>query len=252
MRRKLYDIIKIAGADSVVSRCYDAAMIFFIVCSLIPLCFKETTALFQWMDQVSVTVFIIDYLLHWITADFRFPKRGKLAFLLYPVTLYAIIDLLAILPSLALLHEGVKLVRLVRMTWLVRLLRGNKGIRALKLLHYSHSFNTVVSVIKREREPLLSVMVLAIGYVFLCAVVMFQVEPDSFDTFFDAIYWAMVTLTTVGYGDIYPSSVLGRVVSMVSSFVGIAIVALPTGIITAGFMSELSEEKDEKGNDTSE
>ena len=75
---------------------------------------------------------------------------------------------------------------------------------------------------------------------------------SSFDTFFDAIYWAMVTLTTVGYGDIYPSSDLGRVVSMVSSFVGIAIVALPTGIITAGFMSELSEEKDEKGNDKSE
>lgn len=245
MRKKLYNIIKIAGADSVLSRGYDCFMIFFIMCSLIPLCFKHSTPLFIWMDRVSVTVFIIDYLLHWATADFRFPKRGKLAFLFYPFTLYALIDLLAILPSLTLLHEGVKLVRLLRMTWLIRLLKVNKGIRAVKLLHYSRSFNTVISVIKRERQPLLSVFVLAMGYVFLCAVVMFQVEPQSFDTFFDAIYWAMVTLTTVGYGDIYPTSDMGRVVSMISSFVGIAIVALPTGIITAGFMSELADQEEE-------
>lgn len=72
---------------------------------------------------------------------------------------------------------------------------------------------------------------------------MFQVEPDSFDTFFDAIYWAVVTLTTVGYGDIYPTSEIDRIVSMTSSFMGIAIVALPTGIITAGYMRELSREK---------
>jgi voltage-gated potassium channel len=68
---------------------------------------------------------------------------------------------------------------------------------------------------------------------------MFSVEPDSFRNFFDAIYWAVVTLTTVGYGDIYPTSDTGRIVSMLSSFVGIAIVALPTGIITAGYMKEL-------------
>ena len=72
---------------------------------------------------------------------------------------------------------------------------------------------------------------------------MFQGEPDSFDTFFDAIYWAVVTLTTVGYGDIYPTSEICRIVSMTSSFMGIAIVALPTGIITAGYMRELSREK---------
>lgn len=88
-----------------------------------------------------------------------------------------------------------------------------------------------------------AVCVLACGYIALSALIMFQVEPDSFDTFFDAIYWAIVTLTTVGYGDIYPTSEIGRIVSMMSSFMGIAIVALPTGIITAGYMRELSREK---------
>ena len=65
-------------------------------------------------------------------------------------------------------------------------------------------------------------------------------EPDSFDTFFDAVYWATVSLTTVGYGDIYPVTGIGRVVTMLSSIFGIAIIAMPSGIITAGFMEELS------------
>ena len=65
-------------------------------------------------------------------------------------------------------------------------------------------------------------------------------EPDSFNTFFDAIYWATVSLTTVGYGDIYPVTAIGRVVTMLSSFFGIAIIALPAGVITAGYMSEIS------------
>ena len=72
---------------------------------------------------------------------------------------------------------------------------------------------------------------------------MFQVESSSFNSFFDAIYWAVVTLTTVGYGDIYPISDIGRFVSMLSSFMGIAIVALPTGIIIAGYMNELDNDK---------
>ena len=87
---------------------------------------------------------------------------------------------------------------------------------------------------------------LALGYIFLSALIMFSVEPASFDTFFDAIYWSVVTLTTVGYGDIYPVSDLGRVFSMISSFIGIAIVALPTGIITAGCMNELHNNNSNK------
>ena len=88
---------------------------------------------------------------------------------------------------------------------------------------------------------MIAVGVLAGGYILLSALIMLQVEPESFESFFDAIYWAVVTLTTVGYGDIYPTSDIGRIVSMLSSFMGIAIVALPTGIITAGYMNELNK-----------
>ena len=214
--------------------CYDRFMLVCIVCSIIPLCFKETTPLFIWIDRVTVAVFIADYLLRWITADMKYQAKKGIAFLRYPFSFFAIVDLLSILPSLTVLNSGFKLFRLFRL---------NKAFKALRLLRYSKSFNLILSVIKREKKGLLAVCVLAGGYIMLSALIMFQVEPDSFETFFDAVYWAVVTLTTVGYGDIYPTSDIGRVVSMLSSFMGIAIVALPTGIITAGYMNELNKDK---------
>ena len=91
------------------------------------------------------------------------------------------------------------------------------------------------------------VCVLAIGYIFISALVIFNVEPETFNNFFDAIYWAIywatVSLTTVGYGDIYAVSIAGKVITMISSVFGIAIVALPAGIITAGYMGELNKDK---------
>ena len=80
----------------------------------------------------------------------------------------------------------------------------------------------------------------------ISALIIFNVESQSFDTFFDAIYWATVSLTTVGYGDIYPVTTTGRIVTMISSMFGIAVVALPAGIITAGYMEALNESKSEK------
>lgn len=101
----------------------------------------------------------------------------------------------------------------------------------------------IIDVIKSQRAPLAAVCSLAIGYVILSALIIFNVEPDTFRNFFDAIYWATVSLTTMGYGDIYPVTTVGRIVTMISSFVGIAIVALPAGIITAGYMDKISNRK---------
>ena len=83
---------------------------------------------------------------------------------------------------------------------------------------------------------------LAIGYILVSALIIFNVEPESFDTFYDAIYGATVSLTTVAYGDIYPVTAVGRLVTMVSSVFGIAIIALPSGIITAGYLEELKKQ----------
>lgn len=222
---------------------YDRFMLVCIAASILPLCFKETNALFRWLDRITVAVFIVDYLLRWATADYKFGGNPVKAYLRYPFSFYAIVDLLSILPSVTVLNTGFKLFRLFRL---------NKAFKALKLLRYSRSFNLIMSVIRRERRALMAVCVLAGGYILLSALIMFQVEPDSFATFFDVIYWAVVTLTTVGYGDIYPTSEIGRVVGMLSSFMGIAIVALPTGIITAGYRSELAKPEEDGQRESTE
>ena len=81
------------------------------------------------------------------------------------------------------------------------------------------------------------------GYILISALVVFNVEPETFSSFFDAVYWSTVSLTTVGYGDIYPVTVIGRTIAMLSSFFGIAIVALPAGVVTAEYMKALNDKE---------
>ncbi len=231
MRYRLFEIIEIGKPSDKVRIIYDRTMFLLILISVIPLFFKQTNTLFRYIDIITVSAFIIDYIFRWITADFKFKKSKAASFICYPFTFFAIIDLLSILPVLTPLNSAFKLLRLLRLS---------KALRVLKVLRYSKNFNLVLKVMQKERQPLLTVCYFAIGYVILSALVMFTVEPSSFNSFFDSLYWAVVTLTTVGYGDIYPISNIGRIVSMLSSLIGIAIVAMPTGIIVAGFMNEIN------------
>ena len=182
-------------------------------------------------DNLSI---IIDYVLRLITADFKFNSKSATSFLKYPFSPMAIIDLISILPSLIPLNAGFKTLRLVRM------IRALRVARIFKSFRYSKNISRIINVLKKSKNSLIAVGFFAIAYVLVAALIIFNVEPDSFNSFFDAIYWATVSLTTVGYGDIYPVSSIGRIVTMVSSAIGIAIVALPAGIITAGYMDEIN------------
>ena len=150
----------------------------------------------------------------------------------------AVIDLVSILPSLTILNSGFKLFKVLR------LLRTFKVLRAFKFLRYSKSFLIIASVFKKQKRVLSAVATLAIAYILISALVIYNVEPESFSTFFDAIYWATISLTTVGYGDIYPVTTIGRIVTMISSVFGIAIIALPSGVITAGYLEEFQQKSE--------
>lgn len=238
MRRKIFEIIEVAKEKNGASAIYDACMMAVIIISLVPLAFKENNAAFNIIDKITVCIFILDYAARLLTADLKL-KKGPSSFVLYPFTPMAIIDLLAILPSFTALAAGWRLVKLFR------LFRAFRVFRTFKLLRYSKSIEIITDVIQSQKAPLMAVCSMAIGYVLISALVIFNVEPDTFSTFFDAIYWATVSLTTMGYGDIYPVTTVGRIVTMISSFVGIAIVALPAGIITAGYMDKIKG-KEEK------
>jgi len=233
MRNWLYEMVD-AGGDDKPSVIYDSLMIVVIIVSLIPLCFKSQTGVLFWFDTVTVSIFIIDYILRWATADYKFPKLKNRAFVVYPFSPWAIVDLLAILPSLTILGHGFRILKILRLL---------RTFRVIKFFRYSKSIRVIIEVLKKERDPLLAVCYMALGYIFVTALIMFSVEPDSFSNFFDALYWATTALTTVGYGDIYPITDIGRLVSMISSLAGIAVVALPAGIITAGYMSAIRDAK---------
>ena len=235
MRKKIYSIIEPIGNENKLSNIYDFIMMTTIVVSIIPLAFKETNAFFQWIDYITVSIFILDYLFRLLTADYKLEK-SVVSFFVYPLTPMAIIDLVSILPSLTVLNSSFRLLKLFR------LLRTLKVLRAFKFLRYSKSFDIISNVFKKQKKVLSAVATMAVAYVLISALVIYNVEPESFDTFFDAIYWATISLTTVGYGDIYPVTTIGRIVTMISSVFGIAIIALPSGVITAGYLEEVNKE----------
>ena len=236
MRKRIFEIIEVADDDDKASKIDDSLMMLLILASLIPLAFKQTNKLFIAVEGISVCAFILDYLARWMTADYKLNK-GMLSFFIYPLTPMAIIDLLAVLPTFSLISKSFKVLKVLR------LLRAVRVFRVLKFFRYSKSFAIISNVIKKQKEPLTAVCVLATAYILVCALIIFNVEPNTFPNYFSAVYWATVSLTTVGYGDIYPTSTAGRVITMISSIAGIAIVALPAGIITAGYMDEISKNK---------
>lgn len=241
MRRRIYEVIEASDGDNLFSTIYDYVMMLLIIVSLIPLAFKEDTPAFIIIDHIAVTVFIIDYLLRWITADYKADQYGSLkAFLWHPFSFMALVDLVSILPSLTILNKGFKVLRLLRMARALRVLR------VFKVIRYSKSLQIIGNVLKNSQNSLAAVGSLAAAYILSSALIIYNVEPDSFPKFFDAVYWATVSLTTVGYGDIYPTSTFGRAVTMISSIFGIAIVALPAGIITAGYLDELNNSREVK------
>ncbi|MDE6276711.1 MAG: ion transporter [Muribaculaceae bacterium] len=241
LQQKIFNLINRDRRGMWASKLYDWYMLVMIVASIVPLMFVDDYPFFAVIERVTVTAFIIDYILRWYTADIQL-HRGPLSYVIYPFTPMAIVDLLSILPGLNLISPEFKLLRLTRLLKIVRL---------LKIFRYSEKITLFLNVLKKERDVLLSVLLLALFYIFLTALVMFNAEPhinpetgeETFSSFFDALYWATVTLTTVGYGDLCPVTSIGRVVSMLSSLFGVAIIALPSGVITASYLEELREHR---------
>lgn len=235
----IYRLINKDNRHDYWSRAYDWYMLLMIIGSVVPLMFVENRPIFKVIDLVTVIAFIIDYLLRWYCSTVQL-KKGWLSYLIYPFTPMALVDLLSILPGLYVINQTFKLFRLTRLL---------KVVRLLKLTRYSRKIMMFMVVLKKERHVLFGVLLLAIFYIFLTAMVMFNAEPHinpevgevTFANFFDALYWATVTLTTVGYGDLCPVTDVGRIVSMVSSLFGVAIIALPSGVITASYLEELRE-----------
>ena len=243
MRKKIYDLIEPYHYSGKIS-IYNIFMILVIIASLIPLMSRERMPWFGIIEIVAAIAFVLDYILRWITADYKheFMNNGERKhhhpFLHYPITVMAVFDFLA---------------AVISVLWIVIPSWDNEHLMMMlrifcdfKIFRYTKSKGLIVRVLLKQRKQLFSVCVIAVEYIIITAIIAFNAEPETFGTFFDAIYWASVSLTTVGFGDIYPTSNIGHIITIVSSFFGIAIIAMPSGIITAGFMREIEEEKRDK------
>ena len=196
----------------------------------------------EYFEIVSVIIFSIEYLLRVWTSELNekytgqsFSKRVKFIF-----STLGLIDLIAILPFYLPLLFPFDL-RVVRILRLFRLLR------IFKLGRHSNSLKTISSVLKETRSELTLTIFVAFILLILSSTLMYYIEneaqPDNFASIGDSLWWAVATLTTVGYGDVYPVTGTGKFLSAIIALIGIGFVALPTGIISSAFMEKVQENK---------
>lgn len=240
-RKRIYEVLANENEDDKVATIYNHSMMVLVVLWMVPLWFKGIYVAFEILDHICAAIFVIDYLLRWATADFKL-KRGKMSFLLYPFTPMAILDLLSLLPSFIPANDSFKAFRFFRIMG---------GLRAFKLIRHSKSIRMLFNALRSQRVPLIVALVLAAIYIVVCATIMFNVEPETYDTFLEALYWSVISLTTIGYGDITPATGVGRIVAMLSALAGVAIIAFPSGIIAAGMVSELGKRNHDEAADRS-
>ena len=186
-------------------------------------------------------VFTIEYLLRIWTADILYPEYGKIVSRIkYAFSFMALIDLFAILPFYVPLLIPIDLRTL-------RILRVIRFLRIFKVSRYTNALSIIGTVLKNKSSQLISSMFVVALLMLTSSIIMYNIEnpaqPDVFTNAFSGLWWAIATFTTVGYGDIYPITALGKVLSAIIALLGIGLVAVPTGIISAGFREQMEQEK---------
>ncbi len=244
-----YVIIEPSIGDSFIDKSFNVGMLFLIILNVFAVILQTEEPIYQKYETqfyafevFSVIIFSVEYILRLWTCteieEYKHPIWGRIRF---AFTASMIIDLLSILPFY-IPFRGLDL-RIIRAARLFRL------FRIFKIGRYSQSLTRLSNVIKSKKEELVITLFSAVVLLIIASSVMYFVEkeaqPDVFGSIPDAMWWGAVTLTTVGYGDVYPITLLGKIISAFIAVLGIGLFALPAGIIASGFASEL-QKKDEK------
>lgn len=238
-KKRIFDIIQIGTQVDVPSKIFD----FFIVCMImlsITVTFLQTFEQLEPMKEIlnrvelfTILVFIVEYALRVYTSDLLYPDRPKgKALLAFVFSFYGVVDLLTILSYFSVLYSnGIVALRMIRAVRILRLFKVNKSFDA---------FNVVAGVIKEKKNQLLSSLFLIAMLIMAASLCMYgfehEAQPEVFDNAFSGIWWAMSTVLTIGYGDIYPVTIGGRIIAIIIALLGVCAVAIPTGVISAGFV----------------
>lgn len=238
MKEKIFNIIQIGDKSNTISRFFDIFITITIVSNILVtflLTFKELAflfPLFKVIEYVTVGIFCVEYAVRIWTAEFLYPGMRKIkARYKFLVSFDGIVDLLTIVPVFFL--SGFVIFRMLRVARIFHLFRLNAKY---------DSFNVITTVLFEKRNQIISSVFIVLILMLASSLCMYSVEheaqPEVFKNAFSGIWWSMSTLLTVGYGDIYPVTTLGRVMAICIAYLGVGAVAIPTGIISAGFVEQ--------------
>lgn len=238
MKEKIFNIIQIGDKSNRISRAFDI-FITITIFNNIAVTFMETfsqlsflSGLFTVIEYITVVIFCIEYILRIWTADYLYPGTGKgRARFKFLLSFDGIVDLLTIIPAFFL--SGFVIFRMLRVARIFHLFRLNAKY---------DSFNVITTVLYEKRNQIISSVFIVMILMLASSLCMYSVEhnaqPEVFRNAFSGIWWSMSTLLTVGYGDIYPITTLGRIMAICIAYLGVGVVAIPTGIISAGFVEQ--------------
>jgi len=244
-RRQLFEVIEMGLSGNRAAGLFDGFMVGLIILNVIAVSLETVPGItriyyqeFIAFEIFSLVIFCVEYVLRiWVSVEYRNEpgNRGKGLFRLhFMASPLMVIDFLAIAPSL-LFAFGIDL----------RLLRIFRLLRLFKLMRYSPALASLGSVLYSERRALLATLIIMLGLSSFAATIMYYLErhiqPEAFGTIPHALWWALATLTTVGYGDIVPLTWAGRLFGGVVMIFGVCMYALPIGIIASGFANEIHQ-----------
>lgn len=247
-RYRVYEVVEVRTGFDRAGRIYDSIYMFFIILNLaVSILYTYETyrtkygSLLITVEQVTVASFCIDYLLRLWTAKYSYPElKPARAALKYMASFTGIVDMLSFLPYYLpfFFPSGAVAFRMLRIMRVFRLFRINS---------YYDSFRLISDVIRGKKQQLFSSVFIILILMLASSLCMYSLEheaqPEIFENAFSGIWWAASTLLTVGYGDIYPITPLGKLFGIFITFLGVGMVAIPTGIISAGFVDQYSRIK---------
>jgi len=241
-KKRIWEILELSKENDKQSKYFDYFISVLILLNVVAIILEtektlvvDYKAFFIYFELFSIIIFSLEYLLRlWscVSAEeYKNPVIGRVKYLFSPL---AIIDLIAIAPFY--LTFIVADTRILRMLRLLRLLRITKHFR------YSKTFQIIINTIEKKKDELLSALILMLCLLLVCSTGVYYAEneaqPDKFSSILASMWWAVATLTTVGYGDIFPITFLGKIFGSISAIFGVGLFAIPAGLLASGFSDE--------------
>ena len=245
-KERVFEILQLGNRKDFISRACDVLIISLILINItVSICFtfsglSKYFPLFRVIEMVTILLFTAELALRLWTAEFLYGKGKIKSALLYLISFNGVVEFWSIVPFYLpiIFPKGVIAFRMFRVVRMLRLFQANT---------YSDAMSTIFIVIRRKRNQILSSMIMIFMVMIMASMVMYgfehQAQPEVFDNAFSGLWWATSALLTVGYGDIYPVTPWGEVASIVITFLGVGMVAIPTGILSAGFTEYEKEQR---------